>query len=131
MDRILDTLPVGEIAFLGYNVAYNLGIYSPIERFFLGDAAVVVHERANVAREAEEEAGADGARCAHPRAHPTRDAMRRGCQRRHACAGAAEWANRWASRWANRWASSAWHAAAAAVMRRTDASEEAFPVELY
>ena len=37
-DRILDSLPVGEVAFLGYNVGYNLGIFSPIERFWLGDS---------------------------------------------------------------------------------------------
>ncbi|KAL5258994.1 hypothetical protein ACHWQZ_G009457 [Mnemiopsis leidyi] len=39
MDRILDSLPVGELAFLSYNVAYNLAQYSPIERFFLEDPA--------------------------------------------------------------------------------------------
>ena len=39
MDRIMDSLPVDEVAFLAYNVAYNLAIFSPIERYFLEDPA--------------------------------------------------------------------------------------------
>ena len=39
MDRILDSLPVGETAFISNNIMYNLGKYSPIEKFFLEDPA--------------------------------------------------------------------------------------------
>lgn len=36
MEQILKTLPLLEIAFFVMNVSYNLGQYSPVERFYLG-----------------------------------------------------------------------------------------------
>ena len=39
MDLILESLPVLEITFIAMNVSFNLGQFSPIERFYLEDAA--------------------------------------------------------------------------------------------